>query len=90
VEFEWDEAKRLANVEKHGIDFVRAAQVFDGRLRLDREAPRGGENRTLSIASLESRIIAVVWTWRGYNTVRIISARRARNGEKRAYQKVHG
>ena len=26
--FEWDEAKRLATLEKHGIDFVRAAEVF--------------------------------------------------------------
>jgi uncharacterized protein len=30
-EFEWDEAKRLSNIEKHGIDFKVADLVFDGR-----------------------------------------------------------
>ena len=31
VEFEWDEDKSLANLEKHGIDFLNARQLFDGR-----------------------------------------------------------
>ncbi len=30
IEFEWDEQKRLSNLEKHGIDFIRACQIFDG------------------------------------------------------------
>lgn len=29
-EFEWDEAKRQANIEKHGIDFEDAIYVFEG------------------------------------------------------------
>ncbi|MDP8909407.1 MAG: BrnT family toxin [Chloroflexota bacterium] len=29
-EFEWDAAKRLSNLGKHGIDFLRARAVFDG------------------------------------------------------------
>lgn len=33
-DFEWDEAKRLANVEKHDIDFLRAEALFDGRIVL--------------------------------------------------------
>jgi len=28
MEFEWDENKRLANIEKHGIDFRIAILVF--------------------------------------------------------------
>ena len=28
MEFEWDDAKRRKNVEKHGIDFVRAKQIW--------------------------------------------------------------
>ena len=28
MEFEWDEQKRLSNVEKHGIDFVRAKRYL--------------------------------------------------------------
>ena len=30
-DFEWDEAKRFANVRKHGIDFEVAEEIFDGR-----------------------------------------------------------
>ena len=26
--FEWDESKRLSNLEKHGIDFKDAIQIF--------------------------------------------------------------
>ena len=28
VKFEWDEAKRAANLAKHGIDFVDALEMF--------------------------------------------------------------
>jgi uncharacterized DUF497 family protein len=31
MNFEWDEVKRRSNIEKHGIDFIRARHVFDGR-----------------------------------------------------------
>ena len=30
MEFEWDEAKRQANILKHGIDFEDAKTIFDG------------------------------------------------------------
>lgn len=30
-DFEWDEAKRISNAEKHKIDFRRARDIFDGR-----------------------------------------------------------
>jgi uncharacterized DUF497 family protein len=32
MEFEWDEGKRLANMAKHGLDFVDAPVLFDGGL----------------------------------------------------------
>lgn len=30
MKYEWDEAKRLANLRKHGIDFADIPIVFDG------------------------------------------------------------
>ena len=30
-DFEWDEAKRIANAEAHQTDFRRARDIFDGR-----------------------------------------------------------
>ena len=31
MEFEWDETKRRTNIRDHKVDFVDAAQLFDGR-----------------------------------------------------------
>ena len=85
-EFEWDESKRVANQEKHGIDFEGAARIFQGRVVL-RPARKGsdGEERWIAVGLLADRIIAVVYTKRG-SAFRLISARRARKNEQRAYR----
>ena len=31
MRFEWDENKRRANIRKHGIDFLDAATIFEGK-----------------------------------------------------------
>lgn len=86
--FAWDEKKRLSNIAKHGIDFLLASQMFDGRVRLDLESARGDEQRTLSIADFDGKLIAVAWTWRDDDVVRLISARRARREEESAYRQL--
>jgi uncharacterized protein len=80
---EWDEAKAAGNRRKHGIDFDEAVEVLYG-VGLLRRSDRNMEERWLAIGESEGRVIAVVFTRRG-NTLRIISARRARRNEKRAY-----
>ena len=30
MEFEWDERKRLANIDKHGFDFIDVWELFAG------------------------------------------------------------
>jgi uncharacterized DUF497 family protein len=90
MRFEWDEAKRRSNIAKHEIDFVRASLVFDGRPYLEFDSPRRREKRFLRVAELDGRLIAVAWTQRVKGTVRIISARRARNEEEGAYRQLYG
>ncbi len=90
MRFEWDEAKRVANAAKHGIDFVDAQDMFDGRPWVENESSRGGEARRLRIAVLNGRLVAVVCTEREANVVRIISARIARDAEKNQYRQLHG
>jgi uncharacterized DUF497 family protein len=90
MDFEWDEAKRRSNLDKHGLDFRRVLEIFDGRPRLDVPSPRGDEERTLSVAIFNDRFAAVTWTWRGDDTIRIISVRRARRAEERQYSHLHG
>lgn len=83
--FEWDPDKNRQNIEKHGIDFEDAVEIFYG-LHVVRPSGRSGETRWIAIGETETRTVAVVFTWRG-DQIRIISARRARSNEKRAYRK---
>ena len=80
---EWSEAKAACNRRKHGIDFDEAIEIFYGTSLL-RRSDRNDEERWLAIGESEGRIVTVVFTWRG-DALRIISARRARRNEKRAY-----
>ena len=87
--FEWDEAKRAANLAKHGLDFQIGRRLFDGRKALTRPSPRGDETRHMTIGEVTGLILTLIWTERG-ETVRMISLRRARDGEKRAYHAHDG
>ena len=82
--FEWDEAKRLATLEKHGIDFVRAAEVFLGP-HVVLPGRSDIETRNVAVGEADGRIIAVVFTMRG-EVRRLISARRARRNERENYR----
>jgi uncharacterized DUF497 family protein len=83
--FEWDERKRLLNIDKHGIDFRRAMRAFRDPQRVE-YASRGDhlENRIVTIGLMDTRIIAVIYTVRGAN-MRIISARAADRWERKLW-----
>lgn len=78
--FEWDEQKRRSNIEKHGLDFISAAEIFDGRPIVTAQSTSLEEERFLTVGNLNDRFMTVVWTWRG-DAIRLISARRARDQE---------
>ena len=82
---EWDEDKRERNIEDHGIDFVRAAKIFENPIVecLD-DRKDYGEERDIAIGHWEENFLVVVYTWRGKNR-RIISAWKAGRNEKRTY-----
>lgn len=91
--FEWDPDKRAANIEKHGVDFVDAVEVFAGEY-VTLDSPRKGEPRHVAIGLLPAyavpkrwsgRLAAVVFVWRE-DVLRIISARRARRNERDKYR----
>ena len=84
VIFEWDETKRLTNIERHGIDFIDAVLLFDGRTVLTLHSPYAEEDRFLVVGILDGRFVTAIWTWRDEG-IRLISARSARDGEKREY-----
>ena len=87
--FEWDEAKREANIAKHSVDFLRAQRLFDGRPVITASSPRTEEERFATTGEIDGVFYTVVWMWRGLS-IRIISARRARHEEKERYRALFG
>ena len=85
--FEWDPDKRLENLNKHNIDFRRAIRIFDDPVAV-KKSNQKGETRQIAVGILNHMEIAVVFTMRGENC-RIISARRARNYERREYRDLY-
>jgi len=90
MEFEWHEDKRRRNIELHGMDFMDAAVVFDGRSAFTYYSPRNNEDRWATVAMLRDRLWVVVWTVRGEQVRRIISAHRAGDAEGRQYRTLFG
>ncbi len=85
IDFEFDPAKSQSNLLKHGIDFVRAQQLWaDGDL-LQIPAKTSDEPRFLVIGMIDGKHWSGVITYRGPH-VRIISVRRSRLEEIALYE----
>jgi len=81
-----DEAKAEANLSKHGIDFVRAARIFDGPvLEAEKGRDYGGEQRIKAIGETDGLHVVVVYTWRR-GARRLISAWKAGRSDREKYQ----
>lgn len=88
MQFEWDSEKEKINIIKHGIDFTTAARVFTdtNRLELYDEAHSEVEERYITIGIIDevAYLVMVVYTERS-DTIRLISARKATNQERKMY-----
>ncbi|MDJ0903920.1 MAG: BrnT family toxin [Xenococcus sp. MO_188.B8] len=85
IEFEWDEQKRLSNLQKHGIDFIRACQIFSGfTVEFEDNRYDYGEGRYIAVGETNGQILTVVYTYRG-DAIRLISARKATRYERNIY-----
>ena len=88
-EFDWDPAKEASNIRKHGITFEEASTVFDdiyGRFIYDDDHSDNEERFLLLGRSLLSNMLVVCHCYRnGDAIVRIISARKATNKERKTY-----
>ena len=86
LEFEWDESKARSNLEKHGVSFFTATATFRNE-RLERIDDRAdyGEVRWIALGCVGFEVFRVVFTWRGENRIRIISAQKANQNEQETY-----
>ena len=87
--FEWNPEKAEINLKKHGVSFGEAETVFSDPLSLTVPDPlhSGEENRFIITGSSDKqRQLVVVHTDRS-DKIRIISARLAKPGERRKYER---
>jgi uncharacterized protein len=85
MDFEWDENKRLTNLNKHGIDFEDVGVIFDGdTVTVEDNRYNYGEQRLVTFGFLRGSIISVTHTEHG-DVIRVISARKATKHEQQLY-----
>ena len=89
MRFEWDAKKALINVAKHKISFGEATEVFK-----DPNAVEGydtfhstNEPRFFIIGFSNRRMLFVVYAERSTDTVRLISARKVNQTERKIYER---
>jgi uncharacterized DUF497 family protein len=89
VQFEWDEAKRKSNIAKHSIDFRDVPDMFAGVMVVGADDRKDyGETRKIGFGFIRGRLMAVAFTERASNLIRIISARKANTREEAYYQET--
>jgi uncharacterized DUF497 family protein len=90
VKFEWDDEKAVSNLEKHGVSFGEATEVFYDPYALeDYDTGHSADESRFVIIGLSSRrLLYVVYVERTADTIRIISARRADKSEQKFYEQT--
>jgi len=90
--FEWDPAKARQNLQKHGVSFERASEVFLDPLMIsveDEEHSEEEERWATLGRDKNSVVLVVVHTFREMDadncSIRLISARRATRREMKQY-----
>ena len=91
IEFIWDKNKANSNLKKHGVSFSEAKSVFYDEFAIqffDDENSSSSEDRFLMLGmSNESRVLLVCHCEKDDGeTIRIISARKAINKERKFYE----
>lgn len=87
MDFEWDRAKELANIRKHGLDFAEAVEALQDETGLTMAEPDCvGEERFVNLGrDAKRRLLVTVFAYRG-DRIRIISSRKATARERRQYK----
>ncbi len=84
-DFEYDYRKSTSNLEKHGIDFIVAQEIWLDPDLVEVQAKSEDEPRYMVIARIADKHWSAVITHRG-STIRIISVRRSRKKEVELYE----
>ena len=89
MDFEWDEAKDLANERKHGLSFSEAQALFISGadyLEIFDQDHSDFEDRFIAIGPIDRGLVVVVYTEPEEGRIRIISARSATQREQALFR----
>ena len=87
MRFEWDERKNKENILKHKLDFADAWEIFGAPMLTNLDTREDyGEDRWNGIGLLGNRVVVMVFTERGEDTIRIISLRKALKHERKRFE----
>ena len=88
MRFEWDTEKEKINIIKHKMDFKTAALLFNDENRIEYYDDEHSQNedryKAIGLIGKTLMVATVVFTERG-ESIRIISARKATEKERRLY-----
>ena len=85
MRFEWDDNKRMINLDKHGLDFLDAHEIFnDTVVTMDDNRFDYGEQRFFTLGMIFGRVVALSHTDRN-KSIRVISLRKANKYEQQRY-----
>lgn len=88
-EFEWDDRKAKRNARQHGVTFELARLVFADSNAIDRlDLDEPDEDREMITGLVGDVLLTVCFVERGHRK-RIISARKATNGEQIDYNEAN-
>ncbi len=85
MRFEFDTSKSAANRNKHGMDFIEAQALWLDPDRIELPARPTNEPRFLIVGQIRQVTWTATVTYRHEETTRLISIRRARDGEQSQY-----
>lgn len=87
MEIEYDPVKADSNLKKHGVSFEEAATaLYDPMALVQEDMDSIGEDRWVLVGlSRKANLLTVVYTLRGEEIIRIISARKATRKEAEYY-----
>lgn len=81
----WDEAKRRANLRKHGLDFADAEQILAGiTYTIEDRRFEYHERRYITLGMLRDTVVIIAHT-ETPATIRVISMRKATRHEQILY-----
>lgn len=83
----WDETKRLANLDKHGLDFADVADhfEFERAVYFPARQIRTGRIRRMAVGLMHGMVVVLIQSPLGAEALSLVSLRPAKAKERKRY-----